>query len=149
MKGREWYMVKTGSVIINKLLRHKQLNNGVHEFIFLSDDRRSIDMYFDTIGAVFGCSPKDKTIRYVIDWTGSGIPSLNYMYLKTKEWGRKYRGLPPGRCLILIDQRGYIPICRALSMLVMKEWGSSIRIRIERVEKRDEAMTWLMGNDQA
>lgn len=123
------------------------MENGVHEFVFLTDERHAIDYFFDTLGAVFECSPKDKTIRYIIDWSQSGVPSLNYMFLKTKEWGRKYRDVAPGRCLVIFDQKGFMPIGRALAMLIMEDSRGKVEIMMEHVDKRDEALNWLVNQD--
>ncbi|MGB7338993.1 MAG: hypothetical protein WBC91_08890 [Phototrophicaceae bacterium] len=131
---------------MKKLIRHNLLPNRVHEFVFLTDERQAIDLYFDMVGGLFECSPKDRPICYIINWSQSGVPSLNYMFLKTKEWGRKRREVAAGRCLILFDQKGFLPIGKALAMLVEKEWGPKIQIRLEHNDKRDEGMNWLTQN---
>lgn len=135
---------------MKKMIRHNLLPDRVHEFVFLTNEREVIDLYFDMVGGLFECSPKDRPIRYIINWSQSGVPSLNYMFLKTKEWGRKRRDVATGRCLILFDQKGFLPIGKALAMLVEKEWGQdNIQIRLEHHDKRDDAIEWLRQQDQS
>ena len=133
--------------MLKNVLKHNQLQNGVHEFIFLTNERHAIDYFFATLGAVFECSPKDREICYIIDWSQSGVPSLNYMFLKTREWGQKYRHVAPGRCIVIFDQKGFMPIGKALSMLIMDDARGKVEIMMEHIDKRDEAVKWLLNKD--
>lgn len=128
----------------NNILRHNHLPGGIHEFIFLTDKRQAIDLFFDTLAAVFECSPKDRKIRYIIDWSQSGVPNLNYMFLKTKEWGRNHREVAPGRCVVFFDQKGFLPIGKTLAMLVMRNSPDKINIMMEHIDKYDEGLAWLL-----
>lgn len=142
-------MANLGSHVVKNVLRHNQLQNGVHEFIFLTDKRESIDCFFDALGELFEWSPKNQEIRYIIDWTQSGVPSLNYTFLKTKEWGRKHPYVARGRCVVLFDRRGFLPVGKALASLVMRDARGRVAIRMEHVKKRDQALEWLMGEEEA
>lgn len=128
-------------------MRHNQLPGGIHEFVFLTDQRQAVDLFFDTLAAVFECSPRDHQIRYIIDWSQSGVPSLNYMFLKTKEWARKYPHVAPGRCIVLFDQKGFLPIGKALAFLIMEDSRGQVNILMEHVDKRKEALIWLENDD--
>jgi|GEM_PF-6414532 len=127
-------------------LRHRVIDNGVHEFLFYRNDHQAVDFFYGTIGQVFEFAPKDKMVRYIVDWSQISAPSMNYMYMKVHEWGRKHPGVAPGRGVVIYNQRGFAAIGNALAKILMQLWGDKIQLRFVHAEKRDEAMAWLLSD---
>ena len=128
-------------------LQYQILENHIHEFVFLTNKRQAADAFYEKIGEVFDNAPENELVYYIVDWSESGVPSMNYMFEKAQEWGRKHPDVAPGRGIVLFSQRGFASIGNAMTSLLMQMWRGKINLRFEHIDKREAGIKWLLAED--
>ncbi len=123
---------------------YTQLDNGIHQFVFNSASKQSIDEFFHQLEMILTNTPHTEMARYIVDITQTGEQDISlvanvqrFRRLETlfphRARGRTVILHKPGLKFSFID--GFI---RALA-------PSRDMTRFFPVDKRDEAVNWLLS----
>lgn len=126
------------------LIRYQQLENGIHEITFLEKNRASVDAFFQQIQMLYNQAEEGQLIRVLVDMSMPGIIPMQYMFQESQNWRRRNPKNYPMRALLLYPEKGILPIARLLVNAVLQARGNQIKLRLESVLYRDEALKWLL-----
>ena len=129
---------------MNNLIRHQQLNNGIHEITFLAKTRASVDAFFQTAQTIYDVALPKQTMRILVDLSSAGTIPMQYMFQEGQSWRRRNPSNFPVRVLILHPARGILPVARVLVNSVAQSRGIQTKLRLESVTNRDEVIAWLL-----
>jgi hypothetical protein len=131
---------------MSDLIRYQQHENGVHEITFLEKSRASVDAFYQKMQDVYESGQANPPLRLLVDLSLPGIVPMQYMFRESQNWRRRILANFPIRIIILYPEKGVLPIARALVNAVLQARGAQIKLRLENVLKREEALEWLMGD---
>jgi hypothetical protein len=126
------------------LIRYQQLENGIHEITFLEKNRASVDAFFQQIQMIYDRAEERQYIRVLVDMSMPGIIPMQYMFRESQNWRRRNPKNYPMRALLLYPEKGVLPIARVLVNAVLQVRGNQIRLRLENILNREEAVEWLL-----
>jgi hypothetical protein len=126
------------------LIRYRQLENGIHEVTFLEKNRASVDAFFRQIQQLYDNAEEGQHIRVLVDLSLPGIIPMQYMFQESQNWRRRNPKNFPMRALLLYPEKGVLPIARVLVNTVLQARGTQIRLRLESILNREEALRWLL-----
>jgi hypothetical protein len=66
------------------------------------------------------------------------------MFQESQNWRRRNPKNFPMRALLLYPEKGVLPIARVLVNAVLQVRGAQIRLRLENILNREEALVWLL-----
>ena len=120
---------------------------GVHQFIFREPSKDAIDDFFRKLEHIFTTTPKGGTNRYIVDITQAGERDVSLVanVQRFRRLETLYPERPRGRTVILhrpgLAYSFIDSFIRAIA-------PSRDITRFFSVDKRDEALTWLLGESR-
>lgn len=124
---------------------YKRLENGVHEFVFLSNTRMAVDDYFSILEA----SPMaqgekvPEMIFVLIELRQPGMPPIAYMVQRYREFIKAHKHhLPTVRTAYLYRTGFIISIVRSFLRLIQPPKQSNRRFFP--INERTQAEAWLL-----
>jgi hypothetical protein len=124
--------------------RHIAHENGIHELIMLTGTKAAVDCYMQKISALFHATPKDQTLRYILNGLETPLPPIQYLVNESNRFDRENKNIPIGRLAILYRRDPFwTVVSRIVSMLNMFYRGRLLIMLFEGKD-RQEAINWLL-----
>jgi hypothetical protein len=140
-------MALTGCPLMDEHCRHIAHENGVHELILLTGTKDAVDCYMAKIGKLFLSTPKDQTLRYILNGTEAPLPPIQYFVNESNRFERENKNIPIGRLAILYRRDPFWTVAsRIVTMLNMFYRGRLLIMLFEGTDRK-EAINWLLRND--
>ena len=120
---------------------------GIHQFVFREPSKDAIDDFFRKLEQIFTTTPKGGTNRYIVDITQAGDRDVSLVanVQRFRRLETLYPERPRGRTVILhrpgLAYSFIDSFIRAIA-------PSRDITRFFSVDKRDEALTWLLGESR-
>ena len=120
---------------------------GIHQFVFREPSKDAIDDFFRKLELIFTTTPKGGTNRYIVDITQAGERDVSLVanVQRFRRLETLYPERPRGRTVILhrpgLAYSFIDSFIRAIA-------PSRDITRFFSVDKRDEALTWLLGESR-
>jgi hypothetical protein len=132
---------------MDELIRYHVLENGVIEFINLSNQRAAVDEFFKALSKAMEGHPKEITFRYLVDTSQSDIPPFGYFLEKNRLWVRENSDIAPTRAAVLLSRNNpFRSFAFSLANVLMRGAKSELKVQIFDVHERDKALSWLLAN---
>jgi hypothetical protein len=126
--------------------RYRQLENGIHTFVFLSSTRHAVDDYFsilETSPLAQGEVVLEKAY-VLIQLHSSGMPPVPYMMLRSRDFFKSHKDrLPTIRIVYLYPPGFVLPLVQAFIDLFSE--GKRTTRRFFPIAEREQAEAWLLA----
>lgn len=121
-----------------------QHENGIHEFIFTGEG--GLDKFFDILVKIISEAPTDSTLRYIVDNSRTipgGKSTMSELVKRFQKLERRFPERARGRTAIL---HGPNLLLNFANTFISALAPGQDKTRFFRVEKRDEAIEWLLSD---
>jgi hypothetical protein len=132
------------STYIGKDCIYTQLDNGIHDFIFIRATRQAHDEWFAQTARIFEQAEPNKTLLFMIDLRDSGLPPLGYVVNNVRQIQAKYPQHPPTRSAFLYSPTALRPLVR-LFITWLTTPGKD-KVRFFAASEFEKATAWLLAN---
>jgi hypothetical protein len=125
--------------------QYKRLENGLHEFVFLSNTRAAVDDYFAILESsrIAQGEYRPDIVRLIIELRNPGTPPVSYMMQRYAEFVRAHKDhLPPVR-IVYLYRPGFI-LSMVRSFIGLMPESRYANRRFFPVTERAQAEAWLL-----
>ena len=131
----------------DKLCKHIERDNGIHEIMLYRGTRQGVDCYIEIVGTLFDQLSSEDTLRYILNATVCDqLPPLNYFVNRSNTYQRQHPELGKGRLVILYNRTAFwAVVSRVINMLNIRYRGALIMKMFEASE-REQAIKWLLDD---
>lgn len=125
----------------------KQHENGVYEFVTLTNSRATIDAMFDALTAAMDGFPANQTFRYLIDASKNEMPPFAYFIERNRAWVEANPDIAPSKAVLLLPKTNpFRSLIHSLAPVIVRGAKSPFDISIFAPEERDNAIFWLLAD---
>lgn len=128
---------------------YRQLENGIHEFVFLESSNRAVDEFIahlDGVVPMLDASPNGIS-RTLMDTRQSGALPMYYTFKKFMEWHNRQSEANKNRAIRTAQLYKGSSVYESIARNLMKAFPKS-GIRQEHFQNnREAALAWLLSND--
>ena len=121
------------------------LDEGIHEFTWISPSREAVDVWMEYCDGLYGISSTDSTIYYLHIVQTANFPPLSYVVRKARELQQRYPEQPKTRSAILFQSRFFGGMINTLTKMLNQE-GLDVT-RFFGMDERDKAIEWLLSDE--
>jgi hypothetical protein len=124
---------------------YRRLENGIHEFVFLSNTRLAIDDYFAILETTRFARGEDTpdVIRLLIELSQPGMPPVAYMMQRYRDFVKAHKNHMPTTRVVYLYRSGFIPSLARSFIGLVSERKHAYR-RFFPVNERAQAEEWLL-----
>lgn len=122
---------------------YRLLDNGVHQLVFLSTNRKTVDEMLKCLTTMVETDPDAPYIRCLIDNSQVGTLPLKYMFQQTRQWSKSNPNRPRAKIASLFDVRLFMGVIETFVATMSR----GDRIKFFHPNDRDKAIEWLVGVD--
>ena len=124
---------------------YKRLENGINQFIFLSNTRAAVDDYFSILESspLAQGAPLSDVVCVLIELRETGMPPVTYMMMRYRAFVKAHKNyLPVVRVVYLYHTGFVVSLVQALIDLVAERKHANRRFF--HINERAEAEAWLL-----
>jgi hypothetical protein len=124
---------------------YKRLENGIHEFVFLSNTHLAVDDYFkilDTTPLARGEEDAD-VLCVLIELRQTGTPPVTYMMLRSREFLKSHKARMPVIRIVFLYPPGFVLSLVQAFIDLFSERKHATR-RFFPIDERAQAEDWLL-----
>ena len=121
------------------------LDNGIHEFTWVSPSREAVDVWMEYCDGLYEISPPGSILYYLHIAQSANFPPLSYVVRKARELQLKYPNQPKTRSAILFQSRFFGGMINTLTRMLNKEGVDTTRFFS--TDERERAIEWLLSDE--
>lgn len=124
---------------------YRQLDNGIHFFVFLSNTPSAVDDYFSILDSspLAQGAPLSDVISVLIELRETGMPPVTYMMLRYRAFVKAHKNYLPAIRVAYLYHAGFVvSLVQALIDLVAER--KLARRRFFHISERAAAEAWLL-----
>jgi hypothetical protein len=124
---------------------YRQLENGIHAFVFLSNTRHAVDDYFlilETSPLARGEEISD-VILVMIELRHTGMPPVTYMMLRYRDFVKTHRARLPKVRIVYLYRPGFV-ISLVQSFIELISERKYAHRRFFPIAEKEQAEAWLL-----
>jgi hypothetical protein len=123
------------------------LENGIHEFTFHDSSREALDEFFHQLEQIFLESVGTPLNRYIVDITGGDREvSIVSMTTRFRRLETQFPTRAPGRTALLVKNGSMLTVIDGIIRALAPRRDET---RFFGVDKRDDAIQWLLREDKS
>ena len=124
--------------------QYRQLENGIHEFVFLSNTRLAVDNYFSILetSALAKGEQVPDVIRVLIELRQIGMPPVTYMMLRYRAFVKSHKDRIPTVRIVYLYRPGFV-LSLVQSFIDLISERKYAKRRFFPVSERAQAEAWL------
>jgi hypothetical protein len=131
--------------ILLRNCHYRQLDNGIHEFVFLSNTPPAVDDYFSILEtSPFARGEKaPEVICVLIELRQTGMPPVTYMMLRYKDFVKRHRDRLPQVRIAYLYRPGFV-LSLVQSFIDLISERKYAHRRFFPIAEREQAEAWLL-----
>jgi hypothetical protein len=124
---------------------YRHLENGLHEFVFLSNSRLAVDDYFSILEShqLSQGEGSQEVLRLLIELRQPGMPPVSYMMQRYRDFVKANKDRMPATRVVYLYRSGFmLSMVRAFIGLISERKHTNRRFLP--ITEREQAETWLL-----
>lgn len=136
-------MAEERPTFIGKGCIYTQLDNGIHDFIFIAPTRQAHDEWFEQTARIIEQAKAGTTLLFMIDLRDSGLPPVGYVARRVRQLLAQYPQRPATRSAFLYSP----PVLRPLARLFITRLTApgKDKVRFFPASRFEAATAWLLA----
>lgn len=128
-----------------QVVRHEQLENGIHLFVFMESSTQAIDQWIAKMDELTRDTPPNTTLRALYDQVQSGMQPAAYAFRVSQAMLKKYPTRAKTRTVFLVNKSFFVSLMQ--SFISLLRTGATDKVRFYNGDQREEAIAWLLADN--
>ncbi len=117
------------------------IQSNIHQLLIKTSTRQTIEDLFTIFRQINDEFPEQQIVTYLLDASKTGELPYRYLAQRAQQWNKENPNVPPSRVAILFPMG---MLANMFNVLIKQLSTSQAQTRLFGVDKRDEAIQWLI-----